>query len=148
MLVQANQNDVNAIRSNYPLGEVVGTPTYTYLGCKLGPDANGKTVFEPRDSDKGDAARCILYQTICYTGVAYSGSPNTNATYGGSWSLPLTINAHVNLPTRSKCVKSLALPRCLTILKLHVMIMLIHCKEIVIHLLIVLNMYVTSILAQ
>ncbi|MBN8696587.1 MAG: endonuclease [Bacteroidetes bacterium] len=96
MIVQANQNNVNGIRSNYPLGEVVGTPTYTYLGCKLGPDANGKTVFEPRDSDKGDAARCMLYQTICYTGVTYAGAPNTNATYGGSWSLPLTINSTIN----------------------------------------------------
>lgn len=96
MIVQANQNNVNGIRSNYPLGEVVGTPTYTYLGCKLGLDANGKTVFEPRDSDKGDAARCMLYQTICYTGVNYTGAPNTNATYGGSWSLPLTINNTIN----------------------------------------------------
>ncbi len=106
MIVQANQNDVNAIRSNYPLGEVVGTPAYTYLGCKLGLDANGKTVFEPRDSDKGDAARCILYQTICYTGVAYSGSPNTNATYGGSWSLPLTINSTVNYPQDQNVLKA------------------------------------------
>lgn len=95
MIVPANQNNVNGIRSNYPLG-VVATPTYTYLGCKLGFDANGNKVFEPRDADKGDAARCILYQTICYTGVAYSGAPNTDATYGGSWSLPQTISNNVN----------------------------------------------------
>jgi endonuclease I len=95
MIVPANQNNVNGIRSNYPLGVVV-TPTFTYLGCKLGFDANGNKVFEPRDSDKGDAARCILYQTICYTGVAYSGAPNTDATYGGSWSLPQTISNNVN----------------------------------------------------
>ena len=91
MIVPANQNNVNGIRSNYPLG-VVLTPTYNYLGCKLGFDANGNKVFEPRDADKGDAARCILYQSICYSGVAYTGAPNTNATYGGSWPLPLTIS--------------------------------------------------------
>ena len=38
-------------------------------------------------------AECVnLYQSICYSGVAYTGAPNTNATYGGSWSLPLTIS--------------------------------------------------------
>jgi endonuclease I len=95
MIVPANQNNVNGIRSNYPLGVVV-TPTYNYLGCKLGFDANGNKVFEPRDADKGDAARCILYQTICYTGVAYTGAPNTDVTYGGSWSLPQTISNSVN----------------------------------------------------
>ncbi len=95
MITPTNQNSVNSIRSDYPLGEVVGTPTYTYLGCKLGLDANGRTVFEPRDSDKGDAARCMLYEATCYTGVAYSGPANTNCTYGGSWSLPSYIRAGV-----------------------------------------------------
>jgi hypothetical protein len=48
----------------------------------------------------------MLYQTICYTGVAYSGSPNTNATYGGSWSLPLTINSTVNYPQDQNVLKA------------------------------------------
>lgn len=87
MIRPVDQNNVNAIRSNYPLGVVV-TPTYTYLGCKLGNDANGKKVFEPADRFKGDAARAMLYQCITYTGVPYTGTPNTDATYGGSWSLP------------------------------------------------------------
>lgn len=95
MLTPTNQNEVNAMRSNYPLGEVVGTPTYTYLGCKVGFDANGHKVFEPRDSDKGDAARAMMYECITYTGVAYSGPANTNCTYGGSWSLPSYINTSI-----------------------------------------------------
>jgi endonuclease I len=95
MIVPANQNDVNALRSNYPLGEVV-TPTYTFLGCKLGFNANGQRVFEPNDADKGDAARCILYQSICYTGVSYSGPINSDVTYGGSWSLPQVIGGNIN----------------------------------------------------
>ncbi len=95
MITPTDQNNVNAIRSNYPMGIVVGTPTYTYMGCKMGLDANGHKVFEPRDSDKGDAARCMLYECITYTGVAYSGAANTTTTYGGTpvagtniWSLP------------------------------------------------------------
>lgn len=93
MITPVDQNNVNAVRSNYPLGIVVGTPTYTYMGCKKGLDAAGHMVFEPRDSDKGDAARCMLYQCICYTGTGTNG--NTDATYGGSWSLPNHISTAI-----------------------------------------------------
>lgn len=83
-LMPANQNEVNAIRSNYPLGVVVGTPAYTYLGCKLGLNAQGKTVFEPRDEHKGDAARALMYMTVCYTGVS-----------GNLWALPSFISGAI-----------------------------------------------------
>ena len=93
MITPTNQNSVNALRSNYPLGVVVGTPTYTYLGCKIGNDANGHKVFEPRDADKVDAARCMLYECIAYTGVANTSPAGTpGCTHGGSWSLPVTIS--------------------------------------------------------
>ncbi len=95
MLTPTNQNQVNAVRSNYPLGEVVGTPISTYLGSKIGYNALGNKVFEPRDSDKGDAARCMMYESICYTGVAYSGPANTNCVYGGSWSFPSYISSSI-----------------------------------------------------
>jgi len=95
MITPTDQNNVNAIRSNYPLGVVVGTPTYTYLGCKVGLDANGHKVFEPRDADKGDAARCMFYECITYTGETSCTPANTTTTYGGTpvagtniWSLP------------------------------------------------------------
>lgn len=81
-LYPANQNDANAVRSNYPLGEVVNT-TYTYLGCKYGTDINGRTVFEPRDEQKGDAARSIFYMAVCYN------SATTN------WGLPNPISASI-----------------------------------------------------
>ncbi len=79
-LFPTNQDDVNALRSNYPLGEVV-TVQQTYLGCKFGQDANGNTVFEPRDEHKGDAARAMMYETICYTTVS-----------GNTWALPSSQN--------------------------------------------------------
>lgn len=82
-LFPTNQDDVNALRSNYPLGEVV-TVQQTYLGAKFGQDANGKTVFEPREEQKGDAARAMFYETICYTGVS-----------GNLWALPSNISASI-----------------------------------------------------
>ncbi|HEY4797970.1 MAG TPA: endonuclease, partial [Bacteroidia bacterium] len=89
LITPTDQNNVNAIRSNYPLGVVVGTPSYTFNGCKLGNDASGHKVFEPRDVDKGDAARHMLYECIAYTGITPSCTPlNTSTTWGGSWSLP------------------------------------------------------------
>lgn len=68
-LYPAKQTNVNAVRSNFPLGEVTGTPTSTYLLCKKGPDSNGNTVFEPRDVHKGNAARAIMYMATAYNGV-------------------------------------------------------------------------------
>jgi endonuclease I len=104
MITPTDQNNCNAIRSNYPLGVVVGTPTYTYLGAKLGNDANGHKVWEPRDSDKGDAARCMMYECITYTGETSCTPANTTTTYGGTpapgtniWSLPtICYNPGVN----------------------------------------------------
>lgn len=81
-LYPTNQNDANAVRSNYPLGEVVNV-TYTYLGCKYGQDVNGRTVFEPRDEQKGDAARSIFYMATSY---------NTAST---NWGLPNPISATI-----------------------------------------------------
>ncbi|HLG01965.1 MAG TPA: endonuclease [Bacteroidia bacterium] len=65
-LYPTNQANANAIRSNYPLGEISGTPTFTYLGCSFGLDINGRAVFEPRDDQKGDAARSLFYMATCY----------------------------------------------------------------------------------
>jgi endonuclease I len=94
MLVPSNQTQVNAVRSNYPLGEVVGTPISSYMGGKLGYNAAGKKVYEPRDASKGDAARALMYESICYTGVPYSGPTNT-CVYGGSWSFPSYISTFI-----------------------------------------------------
>lgn len=80
-LFPTNQNNANALRSNYPLGVVV-TPQFTYLGCKFGQDANGHDVFEPRDEHKGDAARAMMYEAICYTTVS-----------GNNWGFPNPIDA-------------------------------------------------------
>jgi hypothetical protein len=77
-LFPTNLNSVNILRSNNPLGEVANITT-TYLNCKSGTDINGKIVFEPRDEHKGNAARAIMYEAICY-----------NSVNGNNWALPST----------------------------------------------------------
>jgi hypothetical protein len=59
-LMPVKQEDCNAVRSNYPYGEVV-TPTSTYLGTRFGANQFNQTVYEPRDEFKGDAARAMMY---------------------------------------------------------------------------------------
>lgn len=83
-LFPTNQNQANALRSNYPLGVVVNQ-TGGYLGCKFGLDANGNLVFEPRDEHKGDAARAMMYEAICYTTVS-----------GNNWGFPNPISGSIN----------------------------------------------------
>jgi endonuclease I len=65
-LFPTNQNDANAPRSNYPQGDIVGTPSTTYLACKAGNDINGNHIFEPRAQHKGDFARAIMYMATAY----------------------------------------------------------------------------------
>ncbi len=81
-LFPTNQNNANAVRSNYPLGEVINVQS-TYLGCKFGTNAAGQQVFEPRDEQKGDAARAMFYMALCY---------NTQAQ---NWGLPNPISASI-----------------------------------------------------
>ncbi len=57
--------NANSRRSSLPFGKVVQV-TWAEGGSKLGTDANGATVFEPRDDHKGDAARAILYFYMVY----------------------------------------------------------------------------------
>lgn len=73
----------NNTRSNHPLGIVVNV-TSTFGGSKYGTDSNGNPVFEPQDSRKGDAARNMFYQMICYNGN------------GGTWGLDYLLTEATN----------------------------------------------------
>ena len=75
-LFPSNLNSANILRSNNPLGEVVNQ-TSSFLECKSGTNSTGQTVFEPRDEHKGDAARAIMYEAICYNSIS-----------GNNWALP------------------------------------------------------------
>lgn len=58
----------NQVRSNHPEGIVVNVSS-TYGESKFGTDNNGNPVFEPKDNRKGDAARAMMYEMICYDGL-------------------------------------------------------------------------------
>ncbi len=59
----------NQVRSNNPLGVVVNVVS-TYGESKFGNDNTGNLVFEPKDNRKGDAARAMMYEMICYDGLS------------------------------------------------------------------------------
>lgn len=65
-LYPSNLAGANSPRSNLPLGEIVGTPVFTFLEGNVGTDSGGQMVYEPRDSHKGNAARAIFYMTVAY----------------------------------------------------------------------------------
>ena len=65
--------EANAQRLNFPFGEVVSAVSWQFVNpndlsdtSRVGQDAQGRTVFEPRDSRKGDIARAIFYFYVRY----------------------------------------------------------------------------------
>ncbi len=77
-LFPAHQTLANAPRSNNPFAECVTVTSTSPSGFgKLGKDGLGKTVYEPKDSQKGDLARAMFYMCISYNGIN-----------GNNWSLP------------------------------------------------------------
>jgi endonuclease I len=101
----ANQNDVNAPRSNYPFDEIVNQ-TGNFQQAKFGTDANGKKVFEPLDEVKGDVARSIMYMLTAYNRLANKVGSGT--TLYDAWSLDSLVipgtfpNPDEQLSTRQK----------------------------------------------
>lgn len=79
-LYPARQSNVNATRSNYPLGKVV-TVEQSFLDGKIGLDNVGHRVYEPRDAHKGRAARAMMYMAVCYNGIS-----------GNNWKFPNPIS--------------------------------------------------------
>lgn len=57
--------EANSRRSSFPFGEVTQVE-WTDGGSKLGRNARGMTVFEPRDDQKGNTARAIFYFYAVY----------------------------------------------------------------------------------
>lgn len=82
-LFLVNQNDANAIRSNYPLGVVVSDTIQAHGNSYYGKNANGQWVYEPRDEQKGTAARAMFYMMTRYT------------ENGTTWKLPANISASI-----------------------------------------------------
>ncbi|MEZ4800823.1 MAG: endonuclease [Flavobacteriales bacterium] len=72
-LFPVRQEDCNAVRSNYPYGEVV-TVSSSYGPTKYGQNEFGQTCYEPRDEIKGDAARAMMYHAVKNNSTTYDFS--------------------------------------------------------------------------
>mgnify|MGYP000459591928 FL=1 len=66
-LYPTNLANANSYRSNLPLMEITGNVLYTYLEGSVGYNGN-QMCYEPRDAQKGNAARSIFYHATCYNG--------------------------------------------------------------------------------
>jgi endonuclease I len=94
---------VNAVRANYPFGEV-GTATYTSSnGSKLGSSSISGytgTVFEPIDEYKGDFARTYFYMATRYFDIMQNWNcPITNNTQFPAfeeWVVTMLLDWHTN----------------------------------------------------
>ena len=104
-LALTNLTDANTLRSNFPYGEVVQT-TDSFLECRKGKDANQNTVFEPRDEKKGDAARAVFYEMVCYNGLGGSWGLNHLPSYGNEQEVNVLLNWHFSdLPDAAEKAK-------------------------------------------
>ncbi len=56
----------NGRRGNHPFGMVSGHVRWQESGSKLGFDADGRLVFEPRPGIRGDVARALFYVSAVY----------------------------------------------------------------------------------
>jgi endonuclease I len=90
------------MRSNHPFGNV-STVTTTFLECKLGKNTLGQTVFEPRDVDKGDAARALMYMVVMYDHWGAYG--NWSFKWLNETKLPATSEAPQDINTLLKWAK-------------------------------------------
>ncbi len=95
-LFPTNQDDVNAVRSNFPMGEVV-TVTKFIFKCKVWARCSlGHTVFEPRANHKGDFARAIMYMATCYNGQNYAFGVSQNWKFKNPISATITYGQDQN----------------------------------------------------
>lgn len=64
-LYPTNLQQANTPRSNLPMDEITGSTVFTYLEGSVGYNGS-QLVYEPRASQKGNAARAIMYMAVCY----------------------------------------------------------------------------------
>lgn len=92
----------NMAKSNYPLGEVSGKPTFENGITTVGAPASGqgggaRFVFEPADEYKGDFARTYFYMVTCYQNLTWKYtwmmSNNTYPTLN-TWAVNLLLKWH------------------------------------------------------
>lgn len=76
-LYPTNLANANTPRSNLPMDEITGSVLFTYLEGSVGYNSVNQMVYEPRDAQKGNAARAIFYMATAYNGIS-----------GNNWAIP------------------------------------------------------------
>ena len=94
-LFPTHQNGANGVRSNHPLG-IVQTVTSSFGDATYGTNSIGDAVYEPRDEQKGDAARALFYMVLKYDGL---GGLNWNFNWLNGTRLPSLNEGEQNLQT-------------------------------------------------
>lgn len=98
----------NQAKSNYPLGIVVGTPTFSNGISKVGTGQNSggaRYVFEPADEYKGDFARTYFYMVTCYQNMSWTYTYMCrDGVYPSlqQWAIDLLLTWHRNDPVSQK----------------------------------------------
>lgn len=114
-IVHLNPSDAaaNSRKSNYPLSEIAGEPTWTNGVTSVGRPVSGQGggsgyVFEPHDDYKGDFARAFMYMFTIYDDISWKTS-NTNWMYNPSdpyllkdWAADLLLKWSRNDPVSDK----------------------------------------------
>ena len=95
---------VNVFRGNNPYDKTTGTPTVSSLAPLCSKDSNS---FEPRDVEKGDLARAILYMATRYDGtdpktIDLEVNNNPNSTTGTFGYLNTLLKWHEDDPVSSE----------------------------------------------
>ncbi len=101
-----SEQKANSAKSNYPLGEIEGKPSFdngvTRIG-ESGVSGYSGLVFEPKDDYKGDFARIYFYVATCYPDLAWTtnnAKAMTNSTELTlqSWIIPMLLEWSANDP--------------------------------------------------
>lgn len=114
-IVHLNPSDAtaNSRKSNYPLSEIAGEPTWTNGVTNVGRPVSGQgggsnNVFEPHDDYKGDFARAFLYMFTIYDDISWKTS-GTNWMYDTQnpyllkdWAADLLLKWNMNDPVSDK----------------------------------------------
>jgi endonuclease I len=107
-------SEVNAMKSNFPVGEVSNVSKTSLNGSKVGTGNNfsyTSTIFEPINEYKGDVARAILYMAVRYESQIAGWRTNStadNVLNGTSypafddWHIKLLYKWHVQDPVSDK----------------------------------------------
>lgn len=64
-LYPTNLQQANSPRSNLPMDEITGSVVFTYLEGNVGYNGS-QLVYEPREIQKGNVARAMMYMAVCY----------------------------------------------------------------------------------